>query len=492
MIAQSLTLPNRICNFQELYIKTLGEVQSNGEGINIGKGSMLSTDTYMNLFDAGTWLHYTEIRKWKLRICLSGKGSIRLICWQNDEQYLLEKIHIDTAALYSLTIPFFHFQEEGMYYFEIEAETQIYLKNAYYMPQKAEVKRNIQLGLIICTYHRQKALYQNLQVLRESRFFDKADGLFGKLKIYVIDNASELPLNKEPFITIHYNPNTGGSGGFTRGIEEIRKNVNSCGFTNVIFMDDDVEVLSETFFRLYALLAFIKEEYQQEVIAGRMFRMDQRQVQYTAAEIWNAGDIQHIGWNLDMTEQENLIRLNDNTGAQYGGWWFASFPMSFVLKNTPLPFFIHCDDVEYGIRHGGNQIILNGIQVWHETYEYRQSPVIMYYDTRNSLIVNSIYSMNQDTLAILIEWKKNISQQHVNDDYFSEYMLIQAMWDFIKGPKWFFKIKSSKLKVWKSYKRNSFFLRVNNALFWRLTDKRARAKLDNILKSYQQLCVTIQ
>lgn len=29
--------------------------------------------------------------------------------------------------------------------------------------------------------------------------------------------------------------------------------------------------------------------------------------------------------------------------------------------------------------------------MWHETYEYRQSPVIAYYDCRNSLIVNPMY-----------------------------------------------------------------------------------------------------
>ncbi len=128
-----------------------------------------------------------------------------------------------------------------------------------------------------------------------------------------------------------------------------------------------------------------------------MFRADKKYIQYTKTEIWNRSEILHTGWMQDMCKVECLPWMNLQEG-EYSGWWFACFPMEFVQKEKPLPFFLHCDDVEYGLRLGTVPMALNGIQVWHETYEYRQSPVITYYDVRNSLY-------NERNMWLL-DWKK--------------------------------------------------------------------------------------
>ena len=59
--------------------------------------------------------------------------------------------------------------------------------------------------------------------------------------------------------------------------------------------------------------------------------------------------------------------------------------------NDVLPFFIHCDDVEYGLRCGRKPIIIEGVQVWHETYDKRMTPLMQYYDTRNPLFDNHYF-----------------------------------------------------------------------------------------------------
>lgn len=470
MIVQSMIFPSRVCNSRELYIRSSGEARIHTGYINIGKGATLRTDSYMNVFDAGTWLRYTGITEWMLQLCISGKGKIRLIHWKGDNSYPVLCIPFHSDHPQTVIILFEHYEQNGMYYFEIEAESETLLSNAFYASKKIRQQRDIRLGLIICTYHRKEALGRNLQEIKASRFFDESDELYGKLQTYVIDNGSELPLRKDDFINYYHNPNTGGSGGFTRGIEEMRRDESTCGFTHAIFMDDDVEILSETFYRLYALLSLVREEYRMEAVTGRMFRMDKRQVQYTAAEIWNGGDIRHIGWNLDMTEEKNLPEMNNNQGAEYGGWWFACFPIGFVLENTPLPFFLHCDDVEYGLRHGGTPIILNGIQVWHETYEHRQSPVIAYYDMRNSLIVNELYGGVVAKEKILAEWKRKITEQHVKRDYLMERMLILGMWDYCKGIEWLEHMDSVKKQI--HLKRKKKCSKIGNSILWRLAKVR--------------------
>lgn len=359
---------------------------------------------------------------------------------------------------------------------------------------RKQTQRNIRLALIICTYHRRKSLRANLKRITDSRFFDEGDELLGKLDIYVVDNASELELKdiaeadkaKNGQIRLFHNNNSGGSGGFGRGIREVRKFAGEgTGYSDVILMDDDAFVLPESLYRLYAMLFYRRTEYDTAVIAGRMFCLNRREVQYTAAEIWNAGDLRHVGFMKDMTDIENLNAVNEpvlhdddiskkdtmvtvGKKAEYSGWWFACFPYEFVKNNDPLPFFLHCDDVEYGLRHGGTPIILNGIQVWHETAANRDSAILRYYDRRNFRIVNDLYHLNAKNEEVIDSWIADIGNAHSAGDWKEEYLRISAFRDYLlwklKGfPK---DIERSHIRLTRSLSRRRY--RILNAVRWRM------------------------
>jgi GT2 family glycosyltransferase len=118
--------------------------------------------------------------------------------------------------------------------------------------------------------------------LLSSRFFDQEDQeYYGCLEIFVVDNASELVLDeKHEKLHLIKNRNTGGSGGFQRGIEEIRKYDN---FTHVIFMDDDVTFELSCFYILYNFLKNVDEDNSDRPIAGRMLDKDNPNIQWTVA-----------------------------------------------------------------------------------------------------------------------------------------------------------------------------------------------------------------
>lgn len=80
---------------------------------------------------------------------------------------------------------------------------------------------------------------------------------YGRLQIFVVDNGCELKQHNDTFLHVFHNRNTGGSGGFQRGLEEIRKN--SSTFSHVIFMDDDVEFDIEAFYILFDYLSKVSE-----------------------------------------------------------------------------------------------------------------------------------------------------------------------------------------------------------------------------------------
>lgn len=428
-------------------------------------GACMDSCSYMNLFDLDAWEKYTDINEKKLLLRIKGRGKIKLVCQSGQEEKKIAAVSYDCLEQggQRLQIEIPKEIKNGSLYFEVEADTQTCLYHAAYATQEPS-RREVYLALVICTYHRKEQLERNIRRIRASGFYTD-NSLKGRLMVRIVDNGQELKDEYGEGIRVYGNPNTGGSGGFSRGMDETVREKGNFPATQVILMDDDVEFMAESLYRLYALLSYEREEYRQTPVAGRMFRLDRRQVQYTAAEIWNRGDIRHIGWNQDMTQPENLTGMNENEGAEYGGWWFACYPMEFVEKNRPLPFFLHCDDVEYGLRHGGTPIILNGIQVWHETYEYRQSAVMAYYDTRNALIVNRLRNLTSNKEIIYKNWKRNITEQHLKKDYLTERMMILAMWDFL--------VKDiNKVNVLQNHKRvlrRRYMLRVTNALVWRVT-----------------------
>lgn len=483
MVLQNIIMPNTICEEKELYYQSNGEIEFSSEYIIVPQKVKISFFSYLNMFDFNAWKKYTLLKKIEFQVQIKGIGSLFLKSKtkEKDEVIMAFDLHqaLDSewrTITYEINLD----KEDGCCYFEILAESEILIRNACFTAiTDDEYINDVMIALNICTYHRNQEVERNLEQLRNSFFFSEQDQLFQKLQIMVVDNGSELERIEEPYIRLVHNPNTGGSGGFKRGLEELRNWREDT--THVVFMDDDVEFQLESLYRLYSLLSFMKEEYKHEPIAGRMFRTDLRHVQYTAAEIWNKGDLRHIGLNADMTLEKEILLSNENADAEYGGWWFCCYPMGFVKKNDPLPFFIHCDDVEYGLRHGGTPIILNGIQVWHETYEYRQSPEITYYDMRNSFIVNAIYE--DITKQIVIEkWKKVITHFHVKKDYKNEYIAVKAMYDFLRGKNFFFRNGDKKVKLIKNIHVAEYL----NKIMWRYCYWVLSHKYLSIKKGYRE------
>lgn len=482
MILQNCIGPDEVCRVPEIYYRSSGELSYEYGNVLLCAGQELSSNTYMNMFDVGAWNKYTTVNKISFYCQIKGKGRIALLHQENNIKKKIKEVsygserHRDQPESEMLTVQIDLPAEirSGMIYFSLNAESETQLCHAEFRTKDSRDRR-ISLSLVICTYKRKAYLERNIEKIKRSPMIRKLaeENCF---VARVVDNARELSDSYGRSIKVYPNENTGGSGGFTRGMEESVKEKEEYQTTHVILMDDDVELQTESLGRLYALLSYIRPEYSLEAIAGRMFRLDRRESQYTAAEIWNGGDLRHIGWNQDMSLEENLPSMNENEGAEYGGWWFACYPMEFVEKNRPLPFFLHCDDVEYGLRHGGTPIILNGIQVWHETYEYRQSPVIVYYDTRNSLIVNAIYKKNQNRDLIIKKWKENVDFAFCENKE-NAYAKLMGIFHFCLGPSFLFKIVG---KEHTSYMLKYEYMYRMVFTYWEIFFQR-------ILKSYRRI-----
>lgn len=335
----------------------------------------------------------------------------------------------------------------------------------------------VRIAVNICTYKREQYLTKNVAKLMASEFFNEGSSFYGGLHIFIVDNASEISLDENESVHLIYNKNNGGAGGFQRGLEEIRKYDNE--FTHVIFMDDDVEFDISAFYILYNFLQKADDDSFSRPIAGRMFDIDNPSIQWTAAEKWNGGNIEHIQFLRDISDDESEYgeyepgKVNFHCGAEYGGWWFCCYPMSFAKDNDVMPFFIHCDDVEYGLRCGKTPIIIDGVHIWHQTWEKKYSPSMVYYDVRNSHFVNEKYGYLPAGQEVLAAWKETITKFHLQEQWDYEYAAIKGMDDFLKGIKWLYKIDPAKNhKKVASIKTN----KLKNAIYWRLVEKKLRRR----------------
>ncbi len=469
MVLQSVIMANSITEgITELYYRSASDIRCEGMACVAKPGTEFTTDTYMNIFDAGFWGEYTTVSEWRFEMTVCGSGYVEL--WQafdEDREAPVWSCHFDRKEMTVVQSPMFK-QKQGMYYCRIKADGHVRISGMRYVTDN-EPCEDVRLGLVICTYRRAQDVQHHISCVKASLFCDKKSELYDRLKVCIVDNASELDVVSNEMIKVAHNRNTGGSGGFGRGMEEMRR---LAGITHVVLLDDDAKLHMESLYRLYALMSYIRQEHKECVVAGRMFGLDKKNIQYTACEIWNRGDIQHVGYNQDMCLMENLKEMNHRQG-EYSGWWMACYTMEYVKKNVPMPFFLHCDDVEYGLRHGGEPVIMNGIQVWHETYENRQYAVIKYYDTRNPIFVNE--SIGQfDAVYTYDTWKAAISYEHVQGRYLSEYMRIRAMLDFLKGRSWLYKVDSEKLHG--KLLKNRHFLRIRNFYLWRRADLKYKKK----------------
>ena len=464
MRLQTNVFSSECCENPNLYVRTTGNVLLNADSAVLPPGSSLSTDTYMNVFDTSFWRKHTVLNSFDLCFQASGRATVELICRHDGAEDICDSVTVESNSLneYLLRQPD---EANGLIFFRVTAHTETRLQSAAYVTRDTPC-RTIKLGAALCTYHRLPQIIHNLEILKASRFFDPNDPLYGSLLIHVTDNGDELPPQQGEYIRVFRNENSGGSGGFSRSLQEFRARQNELQLSHVFFMDDDVEFMTESLYRLYAFLSYARDG--DTVVAGRMFRQDATQIQYTAAEIWNGGDLRHIGFNADMTDSGRLETVNRSDGADYGGWWFCCYPAAYALTEEPMPFFLHCDDVEYGLRYGKQPLILNGIQVWHETYEHRPNPLIScYYDYRNPLFVNERYAPElMDPKELYRNWLSRISKYHREEDWRGEYLMIAAMSDYLRGEDF---LRKHGTKRHRQLRQKQHFTRWENMIFWRLT-----------------------
>lgn len=447
LMLQKILFPTvNLCSRDAMYYRAPEEcaiVMSRG-CMPLLAGKEVSFDTYFNSFSIGKWRKYTMAQDVNLELDLQGSVVVRTYSAREINGLLRTKLtgeHVIEAPERSKsTVPVTAEPMAQTVYFTIRALTEdAVLYGGGYKAQVDETEvQDVHIGVAICTFKREEHIARNIKELRENAIDNPDSPLHGKLDLFISDNAKTLPqeLSSE-HVHIYPNKNLGGAGGFTRAMIEAMKVRDRLGITHLLMMDDDVLVGHDSLLRTQAFLSVIKQEYAGAFIGGHMLKLNEMNMQSEAGLFFRR--VTHVATkaNYNLEEPTDIVRNEIEDPVNYLGWWYCCMPMAVVTEtNLPLPIFIKRDDIEYGLRSGDTFIMLNGICVWHEEFDYKTSSYLQYYYFRNLPIM---LSKHRPTVSPSDVWKfveNNVNNHLATYRYKEAELALIGIQDFLKGIDW--------------------------------------------------------
>lgn len=418
--------------------------------------------TYFNAFSLNKWSKYTYASNVYLQLRCKGRFKIRLFGHYREgseikkEMYDEHYFNLTEMTDIKLHIPSECKSEIVGFQFDVLGPSEEVISYNKKMNKKADYStciesggwytdltddkiNDVRISIATTTFKKEDYIKRNIDVLERELFYS-GEKARDHIKMIIIDNGRTLDpeeYNSE-YITIIPNENTGGAGGFTRGMIE-SLDVEEFKATHVLLMDDDVTVMPESFIRTYSMLALIKPEYKERFISGAMLYYERMNTQHE--DVGYVHDDGSYGPNkriMEMHIWENVFENDEDIEFHknsYAGWWYCCIPASKIKKDhLPVPLFIRGDDVEFSVANNAEFLTLNGICIWHKGFANKfNANLELYMVHRNSLIIQAMSGICKDIDFIeRIDgfFKSNLCRLAYNNCD----LLLDAIEEFSAGP----------------------------------------------------------
>ncbi|MDM8301043.1 glycosyltransferase [Collinsella tanakaei] len=406
--------------------------------------SAVDFTTYLNGFSAGKWHRYAGVERVVLRaaVCGAGELAVRAVACGADSARTVEVRTVDAPAAspraVEVEVPC---ADEDFVGFELRpAEgSSLWLHEAAWYAAADPARMNpVRIALVTTTFQKEAYITANMELVKRAL---RTEGLpvLGGFHMFVVDNGRTLDAAalSDDMVTVIPNANTGGSGGCARGM--LAATADPDAFTHVIVMDDDVRILPESLIRTHALLSLAQGVYRQAFLNGAMLSLEEpsRQVE-DVSYVAESGVYRRAKGDLDVSKLRDVL-VSERTSVEvpraYGAWWYSCIPVSAIVANgLPMPFFIRCDDVEFGIRNDPVYMTMAGICVWHESFEGRfRASVDCYQYVRNFMAMIAMDDCASEDMFVA-RLQRTIRQDLRDLDYSAAELLLDGFEDYLKGP----------------------------------------------------------
>jgi len=415
----------------------------------IKAGSYISFDTYFNSFSYEKWKKYTVLENLNISIRLKGCCEIAITQIEldregkNPEIYVINSKRIEEEIENDIVLKINPYSSKGIIAFKIYAIKDTVFYGGAYNSDIDELKLEaINIALCICTYKRESYITKNIEMLVKNVLQNKLSIINDHLRVYIIDNGQTLnnDIIKSEKIKLFKNINSGGCGGFTRAIIEALNDMDLFNLTHLILMDDDVVFTHFVLERNYIFIKMLKPQMKNAMLGGGMLNLNRPSIQHAAGETWSLNGIYYNKLNKNLNSLKEIIKNEIEEGINYVAWWYCCFPLTNELrKNLSLPLFFQMDDIDFGLRNAGLQkITLNGICIWHESFDKKNASAKEYYWLRNMFYLASIHCNKKEFNKKYL--KKIITELVLIKLFLYRYndahIILRAIEDFLKGLDW--------------------------------------------------------
>jgi galactofuranosylgalactofuranosylrhamnosyl-N-acetylglucosaminyl-diphospho-decaprenol beta-1,5/1,6-galactofuranosyltransferase len=430
--------------------------------LQIGTESEVSFSTYFNAFPASYWRRWSTLESVVLRAEATGTGRVDIYRTKatgarifvegrnfDDEGHCVLEFEVDLAP----------FEDGGWIWFDVTTDSPVTLHSAgWYAPVPAPGVANIAVG--IPTFNRPADCVQSLRALTSDPLVDEAIGAVivpdqgrAKVRDHPGFAAAAAPLGNR--LSIHDQPNLGGSGGYSRVMYEALKNTDC---QQILFMDDDIRIEPDSVLRALALNRFARTPM---LIGGQMLNLQEPSHLHIMGEVvdrssfmWTSAP--HTKYDHDFAKKQlsddnyesNL--LHRRIDVDYNGWWMCMIPRQVAEElGQPLPLFIKWDDADYGLRageHGYPTATMPGTAIWHMAWSDKDDAIDWqaYFHLRNRLVVAALH-WDGDVRGLVRSHLKATLKHLACLEYSTVAIQNKAIDDFLAGPEHIFSILESAL-----------------------------------------------
>jgi galactofuranosylgalactofuranosylrhamnosyl-N-acetylglucosaminyl-diphospho-decaprenol beta-1,5/1,6-galactofuranosyltransferase len=433
--------------------------------LEIGAESEVSFATYFNAFPASYWRRWSVLESVVLRVELTGSARVDVYRSKATGARITvggsEVSSGDSGgpASVEFEIGLDPFEDGGWIWFDITTDTKVTVHAAgWYAPMPAPGRANVAVG--IPTFNRPMDCVNALAALTSDPLVDKVIGAVivsdqgtNKTRDHIGFEAAAAPLGNR--LTIHDQPNLGGSGGYSRVMYEALKNTDC---EQILFMDDDIRIEPDSILRALALNRFAKVP---TLIGGQMLNLQEPSHLHVMGEVVNRGDFMwtnapHTEYDHDFAkyplsdDNKRSAELHRRIDVDYNGWWMCMIPRSVAEElGQPLPLFIKWDDADYGLRaaeHGYGTVTMPGTAIWHMAWSDKDDAIDWqaYFHLRNRLVVAAMH-WDGELRGLLASSLKATFKHLLCLEYSTVAIQNRAIADFLAGPEHIFSILESAL-----------------------------------------------
>lgn len=402
--------------------------------------------TYFNAASVAKWRRYTGLVSVRLHIEIAG-APCRIHTFglnQPDDGGPVREV-ARGGALYDASLDYkvheidMPMGDAVVSGFSLSTAGRVRVRNAYYYTLVEEKQiRDVRLALCTTTFKKEEFIVPNIKRIRAG-ILEADEPVSQGFHLFVVDNGRTLDAEElsGDGVSVIPNVNAGGAGGFARGI--MAASEHETPFTHVVLMDDDVRMSVESLKRLHSLLSLVSSEYSRAFVNGAMLQMENPSLQFEdVSYVRDLGGFAKVKPDLQVNRLDGVVSnevIDVEVDNAYGAWWFSCFPMSYVAEmGLPMPFFVRCDDVEFGLRCKPTYMTMNGICVWHARFEGRfNAAVACYQYIRNMLVTRALHIRKGGWVFMMLYWRLfHIYQRTM--DYAAAELWLDGLEDYLKGP----------------------------------------------------------